>query len=137
MLRKDYFVRQLEEFGKVLGTLLFLKREKDWEKFEQEIANAAQRFTAIELNYVEQLPEDDFIKDVIEKNQLNLEQKHILAGILFEQMDFYAKTEQHENYISCAKKCLLLYKFLKANQTQNEFNLETHYRLEFLKGLGL
>ena len=137
MLRKDYFVRQLEEFGKVLGVLLFLKKQNDWDKFTEELAKATPKFTSFELEFVEKLNDSEFLSEIIENEKVNLEQKTILANILFEKMDFYAHTVQTDKENETARKCLALYEFLHNNQSQNEFNLQTHYRLQFLKSMGL
>lgn len=133
MQHKDYIVRQLEEFGKVLGVLLFLKKEKDWSGVEKELAVAAQKFTPFEMEYLESLNEEDFLKEVINKQNISLDQKKVLAALLFEKMEVYSAIAFDQNYYDTAKKCLVIYNYLKSNQTQNEFNLEVHYRLEFLK----
>jgi hypothetical protein len=133
MYKKDYIVRQFEEFGKVLGVLLFLKKEKDWEKFSKEISEATQKFTSLEIGYVEKLGMDAFKSELLENEKINLEQKRILAGILFEKLDYFGQHEMKAEQLACAEKCLLLYTFIYENKTQNEFDLEVFYRIEFLR----
>jgi len=43
MLKKDYLIRQLEEFGKVLAVLMNLKKENDW-------INLTRKFTTPRKN---------------------------------------------------------------------------------------
>ena len=62
MLKKDYFLRKLEEFGKALATLLALKRDGEWEKFEKEIAEATEKFTSLELSTIENQSDDELLQ---------------------------------------------------------------------------
>lgn len=137
MLKKDYIVRQLEEFGKVLGVLMFLKKEKDWEKFEKEIATASSTFTNIELDYVENIGLAEYSQEILVNGKVSLEQKKILANLLFEKIDYYKLTQENEKHKKLVEKCYRLYEYLQNDQTQNEFNLEVHYRLEILKNVRL
>ena len=131
MHKKDYLQRQFEEFGKVLATLLSFKRNGDWEKFEEEIALATQKFTTLELTLLEALNEVDF-KVKTFSTALSYDQKKILANLLFEKMNSYLERNQTEKFIDLKAKCLALYTHLTSELTHNEFDLEAHYRLEFL-----
>jgi hypothetical protein len=133
MLRKDYIVRQFEEFGRVLAFLLSSKKDKDWDRFENELQEAVLRFTSFEIDYVESLNEEDFWFEIINHPTLSLDQYKILAGLLFEKLDYYMDRNECENYLNLKAKCFTLYKVIAGNQTQNEFNLDVHYKLEFLK----
>jgi hypothetical protein len=132
MFRKDYIIRQFEEFGKVLAIILSLKKDKDWERFENEIQEAVLRFTSFEIEYVENLSEEDFWFEIINHPTLSFDQYKILAGLLFEKLDFYMNRNDQEKYQNLKSKCLALYKVIAGNQTQNEFNLDVHYKIEFL-----
>jgi hypothetical protein len=135
MLRKDYIQRQFEEFGKVMAVILGLKREKDWDKFEKEIAAAAQKFTPLEISNVEAMDHTRFEQEVLNREGLSLEQKKILASLLFEKMSWYLELNEKTRYAPLKEKCLLLYRHIRDNFTENEFDLNTHYRLEFLNKL--
>jgi hypothetical protein len=135
MLRKDYIQRQFEEFGKVMAVILGLKREKDWDKFEKEIAAAAQKFTPLEISNVEAMDHTRFEQEVLNREGLSLEQKKILASLLFEKMSYYLELNEKTRATPLKEKCLLLYRHIRDNFTENEFDLNTHYRLEFLNKL--
>lgn len=132
MLRKDYIQRQFEEFGKVLAQILGFKRNKDWERFESDVNAAAIKFTALEINAIENADDQGFRKMVLDNESLSQEQKTILATLLFEKMNFYIEQGDQRHYPLLKKRCQELYSHIKENFTENEFNLDVHYKLEFL-----
>ena len=133
MLRKDYIVRQLEEFGKVMAVILNLKKDHNWDKFEYEINSAVLKFTQLEITQLENIDTLNFKKEVILNSNLSHDQLLILADLLYEKMNFYAEIEQEEKYNNLKQKCLTLYKYLQTNFTENEFNMNVYYKLEILK----
>jgi hypothetical protein len=136
LLRKDYIVRQLEEFGKVMAVILGYKNQNDWERFEKEIEEAARKFSAFEIKQAEELSPGDFEKNVVEITSLLPDQKRILAELLFEKMLFYAEQKNEKQFSDLRKKCLSLYRYLLANCTENEFDLGVHYRIKMLEGMA-
>lgn len=134
MLRKDLIMRQFEEFGKVLSLILGFKREKDWEKFEKEVQKAFHQFTSLELEHIELLNESDFETEVINHPTLSFEQKKIMAALLFEKMNYYLEHDRDE-YQTLKSKCIKLYSHIHDNFTENQFDMDVHYKLEFLKNL--
>ena len=133
MHRKDYIQRQFEEFGKVLAQLLSLKLNKNWEVFEKEIAEAFKKFTPYQLDKIEGLSTEDFSKEITGSPTLPYDQKKILAHLLFEKMNVYLERNETENYLATKSKCQIIYQHLSEDLTQNEYDLEVHYRIEFLK----
>lgn len=133
MLRKDYILRQLEEFGKVMAVILGFKKQLNWEEFEKEIHNAALKFTSLEIAQVEGLSAEDFEKEVFNNPTLTLDQLKILADLLFEKLSLHAQNNDEEKYNALKIKCLNLYQFIKNNHTENEFDMNVHYKLEILR----
>ncbi|MBL7913122.1 MAG: hypothetical protein JNJ41_18810 [Bacteroidia bacterium] len=133
MLRKDYILRQLEEFGKVMAVILGFKKQLNWEEFEKEMHNAALKFTSLEIDKVERLRAEDFEKEVFNNPALTLDQLKILADLLFEKLSLHAQNNDEEKYNALKIKCLNLYQFIKNNHTENEFDMNVHYKLEILK----
>ena len=131
MHKKDYIQRQFEEFGKVLASILSRKKKKEWEEFEKEIEQASQKFAALEIAQLENLSTDDFNKQ-IQSSSLLYDQKKILANLFFEKMNAYFEKAENEKYQSAKSKCIALYSHLSADLTQNEFDLEVHYRIKLL-----
>jgi len=135
MLKKDFIIRQLEEFGKVMAVIFGLKKDKDWLNYQNEINNAALKFTSHEIDYVEKLTQTDFDKEIINHATLTPEQLHILADLLFEKLNYYLSINDAPKSEDLKQKCKKLYLHLQNNQTQNEFNLDVHYKLSFLENL--
>jgi hypothetical protein len=133
MLRKDLIVRQLEEFGKVMAVILGFKKQNDWDKFEKEIEAATEKFTNLEIKTIESLTITDFEKEVLNHPTLLLDQKKILADLLFEKLNFYAQNNNEEKYQSLKTKCLALYEHIQNNHTENEFDMNVYYKLAILK----
>lgn len=133
MLRKDYIVRQFEEFGKVMAIIFGLKKQKDFVNFEKELNEAALKFTALDINYVEDLLETDFNAKILNATSLTSQQQHMLADLLFEKLNYYLQINTATKVLNLKQKCTQLYKLINSNQTQNEFNLDVYYKLSFLE----
>lgn len=132
MLRKDYIIRQLEEFGKVMALILNYKKLQDWDKFENEINATSIKFTSIEINKLEKFNEADFKKEILNNTTLNQDQLKILADLLFEKLNFYAQKNDTMSYNNLKVNCVHLYKHIQNQLTQNEFDLNVYYKLEIL-----
>lgn len=132
MHKKDYLQRRLEEFGKVLALILTLKKDGDWDRFEKEIAEAGKTFTDLEIEQVEQMSHARFAAEVLQKPGLDLEQKKILAALLFEKLSYYAEKNDQALYQSTSQLCRELYQHIRNNLTDNEFDLDVHYKLQLL-----
>lgn len=117
----------------MLALLLSLKNKRDWDDFEREIREATQKFTSLEIKQIEALSEENFSQKIIVDNSLSHEQQKILANLLFEKMSFYAEKGLEEEYEKLREKCIVLYDHIKTNYTQNEYDLDVHYKLELLK----
>jgi len=135
MLRKDYLQRQFEEFGKALSLILSLKNKKDWENFEREIQEATQKFTSLEVDEVENMTDETFEKEILNNTNLTRDQRKILGNLLFEKLNFYLAMDEQEKYSELKDKCLVLYTQMKENFTQNEYDLDVHYKLDFLRDI--
>ena len=133
MLRKDFIIRQIEEFGKVLALIIGYKKQNEWTKFEEEIKNAIQKFTSLEMNEIENLNIDFFVSEIVNRVGLSLDQKKIIANLMYEKLYFYLFKNENENYSQLKAKCLLLYLHLNENCTTNEFDLDVHYKLSMLQ----
>ena len=133
MLRKDFIIRQIEEFGKVLALIIGYKKQNEWTKFDEEIKNAIQKFTSLEMNEIENLNIDFFVSEIVNREELSLDQKKIIANLMYEKLYFYLFKNENENYSQLKAKCLLLYLHLNENCTTNEFDLDVHYKLSMLQ----
>lgn len=137
MLRRDYLVKQAEEFGKVLAVIMGLKRDGLFADMLEEIYKASQKYTALEILYIEKLENAVLIKDLTEDKKLNDEQMKLLADLLFEKAEHYMYTEgAGEASDNAYRKAYIIYLFLKEHATIN-YSLDMHYKLELLAKMGL
>jgi hypothetical protein len=135
MLRKDLILRQFEEFGKVLALILSYKKNQDWDHFEKEVTEALRTFTQLDISEIEKLPPEKFVQEIVEPARLPFEKKKIVAQLLFEKMDYYGTTLQYDKYSELKGKCIAIYRHLANDLTENEYDMDVHYKLEFLKKL--
>ncbi len=137
MLRRDYLVKQAEEFCKVLAVILGLKRDGLFPDMLEEIYKASQKYTALEILYIEKQENAALIKDLTEDKKLNDEQMKLLADLLFEKAEYYIRTEgAGEASDNAYRKAYIIYLFLKEHATTN-YSLDMHYKLELLAKMGL
>lgn len=131
MYRKDYIQRQFEEFGKVLASLLLLRKNQDWEAFEKELEVAAAQVNPPEQEHILRLSGPRFEEELLSSG-LEYLRKKMLASLLFEHMNACYERGLTEEAEALRKKCLFLYDHLAHDLTQNEYDLEVHYRLKVL-----
>lgn len=135
MFKKDYLIKQFEEFGKVLASILKFKKEGDFDKFEQEIALCFKQFTDKDLKVIEGMTREAFEKEILGDQSLSFSRKKIMAAVLFEKMNLYEHLELSEQAENVKLKSLLLYQHIQDNSTENEYDLDVHYKLAYLKNL--
>ena len=135
MHKRDYLVKQFEEFGKVMAILLGLKRDENYPKLFELINESIKKYTSSEVDYVESLINEQFIDILTIEKKLNDEQLKMLADLLFEKANYYFNSQQNSELklkgINCYKKSYVIYLFLK-EQTTLTYSLDMHYKIEVL-----
>ena len=135
MHKRDYLVKQFEEFGKVMAILLRLKRDENYQKLSEIINESVKKYTSTEIDYVESLIDEQLIEKLTSEKKLNDEQLKMLADLLFEKADYYFNTQQNSdlklNGVNCLKKSHIIYLFLKEQATLT-YSLDMHYKIELL-----
>jgi hypothetical protein len=134
MFRKDYIMRQFEEFGKALAVLMGLRRGHDWERFEKEIESATTKFSGKDLGELETLSTQEFEALVLNHDKMTEEQIKMLGDLMFEKMLYYKETG-NEKFEALKKKCLFIFDYYLSNLTQNQLDLGARYKLDLLKKL--
>lgn len=133
MLKKDFLVMQIEEFGKVMAVILGFKRQQDWDKFEKEIADAALKFISFEIDAIEKMTDTEFDKEILNHPTLTQDQLKIMAELFFEKLNVFAAKNDKVSYDKLKERCIALYTHIQNNLTQNEFDLNAYYKLQILK----
>ena len=137
MLKRDYLVKQFEEFGKVMAVLLGLKKDGLYPELTDAIDDALRKYTTLEIIYVESISNENLIETLTQEKKLNDEQLKMLADLLFEKGEYYTSVNSPEEVANiCYKKANIIYLFLKENATLN-YSLDMHYKIEVLRKMGL
>ena len=136
MHKRDYLVKQFEEFSKVIAILLGLKRDGKFSELSDLIHESVNKYTALEIDYVESLPNEILISTLTDEKKLNDEQLKMLADLLYEKAEYYAVSLNEVRAINCYKKAYNVYYFLKEHATLT-YSLDMHYKLEILEKMKL
>ncbi|MES2760847.1 MAG: hypothetical protein V4677_01520 [Bacteroidota bacterium] len=136
MHKRDYLVKQFEEFGKVIAVLLGLKRDGNYPDFLSLIDESAKKYTATEIEFVESIHTERLIITLTEEQKLNDEQLKMLADLLYEKAEYYVYASNEPAATNCYRKSLCIYLFLKDNATLT-YSLDMHYKIEVLSNMGL
>jgi hypothetical protein len=136
MYKKDYLQRQFEAFGKALAMLYRLRKDKELKTHEIELLAAFATFTPYSLEQIEGSDQKEFERIIAADSSLTSEKLHNLADLVFEKFNLYMETGESTKANIMGLKSKFLYALLQNNLTENEFNLEVHYRLNLLDGLS-
>ena len=135
MHKRDYLVKQFEEFGKVLAMILGLKKDKNFPELLNQIEESAIKFTSTEINFAEILDDNKLLDTLIITKNLNDEQLKMLADLLYEKAEYHLKAQRNQTFetdaINCYKKAYIIYLFIKERATL-PYSLDMHYKIEVL-----
>jgi hypothetical protein len=134
--KRDYLVKQFEEFGKVIAILMRLKKEGNFNEMSVLISESLKKYTASEIDFIENVADELLIDTLTNKIKLNDEQLKIIADLLFEQAAIYSYHSNAKQSVNCYKKSKLIYVYLKNYSTLN-YSLDTHYKLEVISKIEL
>lgn len=132
MLKKDYISRQFEEFGKVLAALISLRKNQKFENYEAEINFLLEKYATTGFQNLESSDRKTFDQEVVLSEKISFLDKKIIASLLFDKMMYFRERLMYEQANQLREKCLLLLEFLKENQTENEYDLDIHFKLQQL-----
>lgn len=134
MHKRDLILRQFEEFGKFLATIIGNKQKEDYDEVSNLINAGTLKYSGISVEEIEQLDKENFITFLTQEKKLTDEQLKMLADLLYENGINYLNTfsNQEIEIQSCFIKAQLLYNFVNQNATL-PYSLDTHYKLEAIK----
>lgn len=137
MHKRDYLLKQFEEFSKVLAVIIGLKRNNDFNELNELINSTALKYTQTEILCIESKENEALINLLTVEKKLNDEQLKMLGDLLFEKGDYYSKSNENneQDSFNCFYKATIIYKFLKQNATLS-YSLDMHYKLEVLNKMG-
>lgn len=133
MFRKDYIMRQYEEFGKFLAIVLGFKANQQFTELEELINTSAFKYTNIEVEIAEKLPNKDFIQLLTENYELKEANLKMLGDLLYEKGIGYSKQLKEKEAENAFQKTLLIFEFIKETSLESDFSLDMHFKMNSLK----
>ena len=135
MHKSDLILRQFEEFGKFLATILGYKQKENYVEVSNLINEGVLKYVGISIEDIENLDEENLNIFLTQEKKLTDEQLKMLADLLYENgiNDLNAFLNHDVTSQSYFKKAQLLYDFVNKNATL-PYSLDTHYKLEAIKG---
>lgn len=128
MYRKDYIIKQFEAFGKVLALLISRRKQNDLEAYEKSFAELTMTYAGKSPNDLRNLSEAEWS---ILLSDSDLVMRKITAALLFEL--FLQSKDNTPEQQQLANRCLQLYQNIQDDLSSGEFDLDVHYKLQFLK----
>jgi hypothetical protein len=135
MLRKDYIVRQAEEFGKFLAILMGLRKAGNWEEFHKQINASAKKFTFLEVEEAENLDPEKFLEILIEQHQLKEQNLKMLADLLYEKGMSYTASNNTDAANNAFERALGIFTYISEQALEIDFSLDMHFKMAALKQL--
>jgi hypothetical protein len=130
MIRRDYLMRQVEDFAKVMGKILGLKSKGEYSKANEVISVAYNDLLNISDQVLNETRAEDLVEELTNKHHLQKEQINIIAELLFHEGEIAELEsrldESHEIYL----KSLSLFEHL--NKEETTYNIERIGRIKTL-----
>jgi len=136
MHKRDLLMRQFEEFGKFLATIMGYKQQQDFMEVSKLISEGALKYIGVSIKEVEELEPENLISSLTQEKKLSDEQLKMLADLLYENGVNNLNSNLNSNSFTLINfaKAQMLYNFLNLNGTL-PYSLDSHYKLEAIKDI--
>ena len=129
-------MRQFEEFGKFLATILGYKQQENFIEVSKLINDGALKYIGISIEDIEELELEKLILSLTQEKKLTDEQLKMLADLLYENgvNNLNGDLNSDSNTLINFTKAQMLYSFVNLNGTL-PYSLDTHYKLDVIKDI--
>jgi hypothetical protein len=136
MHKRDLLMRQFEEFGKFLATILGYKQQENYFEVSKLINEVALKYIGVSIEEIEKLETDNLILSLTQEKKLSDEQLKMLADLLYEKgfNNLNSDLNHNESNLIYFVKAQVLFNFVNRNGTL-PYSLDTHYKLEVIKDI--
>jgi hypothetical protein len=136
MHKRDLLMRQFEEFGKFLATILGYKQQENYFEVSKLINEGALKYMGVSIEEIEKLETDNLILSLTQEKKLSDEQLKMLADLLYEKgfNNLNSDLNHNESNLIYFVKAQVLFNFVNRNGTL-PYSLDTHYKLEVIKDI--
>lgn len=126
-------MRQYEEFGKFLAIVLGFKANQQFTELEELINTSAFKYTNIEIEIAERLPDKDLIRLLTENYDLKEANLKMLGDLLYEKGIGYSKLFKEKEAENAFKKALIIFEYIRENSLESDFSLDMHFKINSMK----
>ena len=126
-------MRQYEEFGKFLAIVLGFKANQQFAELEELINTSAFKYTNIEIEIAERLPDKDLIQLLTENYELKEANLKMLGDLLYEKGIGYSKLFKEKEAENAFKKALIIFEYIRENSLESDFSLDMHFKINSMK----
>ena len=133
MFKKDYIMRQYEEFGKFLAIALGFKANQQFTELEELLNTSAFKYTNIEIEIAEKLPNKDLIQLLTENYELKEANLKMVGDLLYEKGIGYSQHRKENEAKNAFQKALIIFEHIKENSLESDFSLDMHFKMNSLK----
>ena len=132
MIRNDYFLKQIEELGRVLGQalakVLGLKNGASAGRQIDEACQTLREETELDIEQLLEVPLDKFVQVLQENKAMDDANLDSFAAILFHLAE---NTEDKDKATSFYERSLVVYTYLE--RSSNLFSFNRNYYLEQIR----
>jgi hypothetical protein len=134
MLRKDYIVRQFEEFGKFIALVFSLKKDNKHDEIGKLLDEAALKFTSSQLEDLENVSDEKLLQ-IVSGGTFKDEQLKMLGDLLYEKGLNYTSLIKPDESKNALGKALIIYNYIKSNALETDFSLDMHFKMKAIEQL--
>ena len=127
MFQRDYILRLVEQMAQLVAKLIGLDPEKALEVIDENFTE----WLGFGADYIDDIPADQLLDVLINKNNLNVNQLEFLAELLGKQGLAYIEMQQNLTAKDKLNKSLIIFDFV--DEQQGLFSLERMNTLSSLK----
>ena len=134
MQKKDYLVRQIDQLGSILGKILYdLLGLKIEDKLHLGVTNTQfQLKKALGIVDFTNIPSEDFLETIQEKNTLSNDSLETLADIMFLLAEEVAyRKECSDEMHKLFERSHIIYQYLE--NIESTYSLNRHYKMDKIK----
>jgi hypothetical protein len=134
MYQKDYILRLIEEFTKVLGAMLGLKNAGNYVEAQELINETLKRFSKTDISELLSIPEHELLPFLTDQKKLSEEQIHIIAELLFQDAGIIKSKNPDADTNLHYRTSLVLFEWLNVNN-RTTYSIEITQRIALLRDL--
>lgn len=128
MYRRDYFLKLMQQFAKMLSKLMGLKERGEMEEASRFIQDAYKDLFNTDREFIKSHNEEALVDQLKTGHKLSNEQLEILAKLIFEDADLVQEIERKQFY----SKALYILEYL--NTEQKLYSFEREELIKTIKG---